>query len=215
MIKIAPLAASLVLALLSTAAKADPPTRALMPEGIHSVLSDADYPDEAIRKNEQGTVAFRLDVGSDGKPTACSVLSSSGSATLDATTCRIMMERPRFQPARDAKGKPTTDQITSRITWRLPQEDMPPRMKAAFALWTACVMGEASKLVPGDLPANLLAERAFPPCAALEGLLSQELKVPSPLVEPRNGITSMIEATVTQVRHALETPPDTGTPQDR
>jgi TonB family protein len=177
-----------------------------MPQGLHTLLTDADYPEEAIRNNEQGTVAFRLDVASDGKPRGCSVLSSSGSATLDATTCRIMTERARFQPARDAKGKPTADQVTARISWRMPTDEMPPRMKAAFDLWTGCVLGEAAKLVPGDLPADQVAGRAFAGCTALEAIVSQEVDGPAALERPRNSMASAIALGATKARQALNTP---------
>ena len=177
-----------------------------MPQGLHTLLTDADYPDEAIRANEQGTVAFRLDVASDGKPSGCSVLSSSGSATLDATTCRIMTERARFQPARDAKGKPTTDQVTARISWRLPTDEMPPRMKVAFDLWTGCVLGEAAKLVPGTVPADQVADRAFAGCAALQAIVLQEVAGPASLERPRKDIASAIAQGVTNARQALNTP---------
>jgi TonB family protein len=200
-----------LLAFTSAAASAEPPTRALMPEGLHSVVWDSDYPDEAIRKEEEGTVAFRLDVGSDGKPTACAVVESSGSAMLDSTTCRIMMERPRFQPARDANGKPVADQIASRITWRLPT-DISPRLETIMALWTNCITGEAAKFVPGDLTASQITERALVQCVGLETLFAEEIEAPVPLTEPRKGIKTMIETMLPQARKALATPPEESSP---
>lgn len=214
MTKIAPLAAALLLGLASpAAAAAEPqtPTRAVA--NLSTYVTDADYPAEAIRNRQQGIVTFRLQVGSDGRVTGCSILSSSGSSALDAATCRIMRARPRFEPARDAGGRPVPDEITSRIAWRLPtQAEMPPRLKAAFSLWTSCVMGEASKLAPGDLPAGEVARRSFPPCAGLERLIVAESKS-APLDELRGGLTRSMENALDSVRAALKSTAATGAPE--
>jgi protein TonB len=89
---------------------------------LASYVSDADYPPSAIRAEEQGTTGFRLEVGADGRVSACTVTSSSGSSALDAATCRIMKSRARFTPARDNTGAATRDSVSSRIRWVLPQE---------------------------------------------------------------------------------------------
>ena len=91
---------------------------------LAALVTSADYPAEAMRAGEQGTTGFRLAVGADGSVTGCDILQSSGSASLDAATCRLMTSRARFTPARDAAGKPTTDTFTSRIAWRLEQGNM-------------------------------------------------------------------------------------------
>ena len=89
---------------------------------LASYVSDADYPDSAIRAEEQGTTGFRLQVGPDGRVSSCEVTSSSGSAALDSATCRIMKSRARFTPAHDATGKPVGDSASSRIKWVLPKD---------------------------------------------------------------------------------------------
>lgn len=81
-----------------------------------------DYPDEAIKNEEQGMAAVRLDVDPDGMVSSCSVTMSSTSASLDAATCSILKERARFIPARDAKGQPTADRTYTRVRWLLPTD---------------------------------------------------------------------------------------------
>jgi TonB family protein len=100
---------------------------------LASYLSDDDYPAEAIRNEEQGTVQFTLHVTAEGAVGRCEVIASSGSAILDGTTCRIMVERVRFEPARDARGRAVPDRVTSRLRWVLPQEESsePPPVRAA------------------------------------------------------------------------------------
>ena len=92
---------------------------------LAAYISNDDYPASALRDEEQGTTGFRLTVGPDGRVANCSVTSSSGSAALDTTTCRIMSSRARFTPARDSNGQPTTDTVSARITWRIESYSLP------------------------------------------------------------------------------------------
>ena len=107
--------------------------RATPAASLHTYLIDDDYPAEAIRNWERGTVAFRLTIGIDGRPTDCAVTSSSGSVSLDATSCRIMIERARFRPATDASGKPVQDSFESRISWRIPEDGNPQHVEIPAA----------------------------------------------------------------------------------
>ena len=88
---------------------------------LASYVSDADYPAAALRSEEQGATRFRLSVGPDGKVKECAVTGSSGSSSLDATTCKLMKSRARFIAARDSSGNPTGDTVTSTIRWVLPE----------------------------------------------------------------------------------------------
>jgi TonB family protein len=92
---------------------------------LASYVSNDDYPSSSLKAGEQGTVRFRLAVGDDGRVTNCQVTGSSGSSTLDSTTCRLMRSRARFTPARDRDGNPTADTVSSSITWRMAQTAPP------------------------------------------------------------------------------------------
>ncbi|HJQ15839.1 MAG TPA: energy transducer TonB [Allosphingosinicella sp.] len=83
-------------------------------------FADADYPKEARRRGEEGTVVFQLAIGVEGRVKNCIILDSSGSTTLDETTCRLAAERMRFQPAQGHDGKPVVDAVKGRIRWALP-----------------------------------------------------------------------------------------------
>lgn len=207
MTRIATLAALLLVGLAPTGIAAETPRRAEPSQTLPSLFSDADYPAVALRNREEGAVGFRLDVGADGMPTRCSVVSSSGSSALDSATCRLLLERARFRPARDAQGKATGDYYTGRIIWRM-GENPPSRLQTLQMLWTGCVMGEAAKMAPGDLPAEEVARRAFPPCAALEALLSREFGAPLPLAEPRASIIHTIDEGLARIRPILNSPPE-------
>ena len=82
-----------------------------------------EYPSDALEAGAQGFVAYRLDIGPDGRVSHCSILQSSGSAALDAGTCRIVSGRSRFTPARDAEGRPVADTRDGWVTWRLQDEE--------------------------------------------------------------------------------------------
>lgn len=93
---------------------------------LTSYFSDDDYPVAALRNDEQGVVAFSLTISPEGRVSRCTITSSSGSASLDETTCRILTERARYTPARDAAGRPTEGADHGRIAWRLPEEPEAP-----------------------------------------------------------------------------------------
>jgi protein TonB len=103
-----------------------PPVRRIEPAkaraNLASYISNDDYPDSAIRNEEQGTTAFRLDVGPDGRVSGCSVTASSGSSALDNATCRLLRSRARFTPATDSTGAKTSDSVSGRIRWVLPSD---------------------------------------------------------------------------------------------
>jgi periplasmic protein TonB len=86
---------------------------------VPSLVTDEDYPVSALRAGEQGRTSYRLTVGTNGRVTGCTITSSSGSAALDSTTCRILRARARFRPARDSKGEPVEASYEGAITWSL------------------------------------------------------------------------------------------------
>jgi len=98
-----------------------PPTQRAKADLV-PLFSTDDYPIDAIRHEEQGTVAFNLSINRRGKVTKCKVVSSSGSDALDETTCDILESRARFEPARDAEGQRVADEYSGRIRWELPEE---------------------------------------------------------------------------------------------
>ncbi|WP_300397640.1 energy transducer TonB [uncultured Sphingobium sp.] len=95
--------------------------RATVRGSAGSWLSDSDYPSRAQREERSGTAGFKLEIGTDGRVTNCTVTSSTGHADLDEATCRLIPRRARFKPAKDSNGNPVTDTYTGRITWRLPE----------------------------------------------------------------------------------------------
>jgi len=103
-----------------------PPVRRVQPAkaraNLASYITNDDYPSSALRNEEQGTTGFRLDVGPDGRVSGCTVTAPSGSSALDTATCRLLRSRARFTPATDSTGARTSDSVSGRIRWQIPEE---------------------------------------------------------------------------------------------
>lgn len=99
-----------------------PPPKQAVPKGNPGGwVTNDDYPTRAMREERQGTTGFRLTVGPDGRPTDCTITSSSGSPDLDSTACSLLMRRAKFTPATQ-DGKPVTGTWSSRFRWVIPDE---------------------------------------------------------------------------------------------
>jgi protein TonB len=85
-----------------------PPSRPLVVEATK--LTSRDYPPAAIRAWPRGGRVFvAIRVQLDGRATDCKINRSSGNPGVDADTCRLVMEKVRFIPARDEQGRPYVD----------------------------------------------------------------------------------------------------------
>ena len=94
------------------------------PEWTGGKIRDADYP-KALRENfVSGITGTLVSVGTNGRPIGCRVIKRSGSAELDATTCRLVMERFKFRPARNAAGQLISSDIEYEQEWETPP--LPP-----------------------------------------------------------------------------------------
>ncbi len=84
-------------------------------------ITDDDYPVDAQRAEQQGVTSVSYDVGADGKVTNCAISSSSGSKSLDDTTCKLITRRARYTPAKDAAGTALSSHLSKSIRWVLPK----------------------------------------------------------------------------------------------
>ena len=88
---------------------------------MSEVISDQDYPREAIGRNESGAVVIRLMVEADGRISDCSVVLSSGHPQLDDRSCQVARRRARGYPAIGPDGNPVASPMTAGVRWLLPQ----------------------------------------------------------------------------------------------
>jgi protein TonB len=80
-------------------------------------IRDSDYPREAAEAGAGGTVSVRYRVETDGRVTGCVITRSSGNGVLDETTCRLIEQRFRYEPSRDARGRPVISYIVRDNDW--------------------------------------------------------------------------------------------------
>ena len=89
-------------------------SRAVM---ISGEIVRSDYPRAAVQTRAEGRVVVSFLVGTDGRVSNCRVTRSSGSAALDQTTCRLVEQRFRWNPARDAQGNPVAEERGWQQIW--------------------------------------------------------------------------------------------------
>lgn len=78
-----------------------------------------DYPTPpGGRAARRGTeVVVRVIVGTDGRPSDCTIYRPSPDPEADRITCRLVLERLRFQPATDSAGNPVPAPFYWRQRW--------------------------------------------------------------------------------------------------
>jgi TonB family protein len=106
--------------LMLVGATAPPPTaepRLLNPQ---EVITDLDYPDEAMRRLEEGRVRALVRVGPAGSARECEIEQSSGSQSLDRQTCVLIKKRGRFDPAPAGTSDVRVAHVALR--WTMPEK---------------------------------------------------------------------------------------------
>lgn len=92
-------------------------------------LRTGDYPEESIKRGEEGTVFFTVSLNIDGLTTACNVDKSSGYGSLDKKTCELILRRGQYRPKIDANGNAVPSTRSNSISWKLipfPMVSFPP-----------------------------------------------------------------------------------------
>jgi len=88
-------------------------------QGSWAARIQDNYPAKAAREERSGRVGVRVQIGPDGKVTACSVTSSSGSPDLDQAACDGMTRYARYNPALDDAGNPVSGTTSTAIQYKL------------------------------------------------------------------------------------------------
>lgn len=88
---------------------------------ISGRITDSDFPDDLRRG---GTVHLRFTVAPTGRVSDCAVTRTSGSRLLDNLTCRLIVARFRYRPARNSEGQAIASTIRGEHVWHY--EPPPP-----------------------------------------------------------------------------------------
>lgn len=75
------------------------------PRHLSGAIGRKDIPRAVWKARNRGNVVAHFTVGVDGLASNCQIRQSSGHPVLDETTCRLIEQRFRFEPARDARGR--------------------------------------------------------------------------------------------------------------
>jgi TonB family protein len=84
-----------------------------------SIFRAEDYPAAAIYREQTGRVRFAALIDERGRVADCTVIETSGVASLDVQTCSVVKDRARFAPALSHDGKPAKDAAVQTATWRI------------------------------------------------------------------------------------------------
>ena len=71
----------------------------------------------AVSGMRRGTVGITVKVDTDGRPSNCRVVRSSGQPGVDALMCSLTLEYVRFRPAQDPQGRAVAQDITWYPDW--------------------------------------------------------------------------------------------------
>lgn len=65
----------------------------------------------------RGRVGLTVKVNTDGRPSNCRIVRSSGNPSADSLMCQLTMQYVRFRPARDPQGRPVAQDISWYPDW--------------------------------------------------------------------------------------------------
>ncbi len=99
--------------------------RAIPARFISGAIYDDDYPPREYDRKIGGTVGLRFIVAPSGRVADCRVTRSSGSRALDDTTCRLIIRRFRYRPARDPAGRAIAWEVQGAHEWSVAPEPPP------------------------------------------------------------------------------------------
>jgi TonB family protein len=78
----------------------------------------ASYPRDALAQGEQAILRMRVIVSAEGSVESCTLIKATNTIRLESPVCDVM-QRARFEPARDASGQPFRSLFATSITYRI------------------------------------------------------------------------------------------------
>ncbi|WP_232496022.1 energy transducer TonB [Novosphingobium kaempferiae] len=94
------------------------------PKQIRGRLHFSDLPPDLREAKTGGELRLRYRIGIDGRVSDCRIMVSSGRPELDATTCRLITERFRFKPSKNARGEPVASIMIETHGWYFPPDEV-------------------------------------------------------------------------------------------
>jgi hypothetical protein len=91
------------------------------------LFGSADYPQDVLERHVSGMATVRITIGTDGRVSDCTLLVTSGNATLDRVTCGVLRERARLRPGLDRNGQPIAVTMIQSVGWATTPVELPNR----------------------------------------------------------------------------------------
>jgi protein TonB len=88
-----------------------------VPRLIDGRIKGSDIPDSILDIGFRGVVSVRYRVETNGRVTGCAIVRSSGNTLMDQATCRAIEKRFRYDPWRDAAGRPVRSTVLRDQQW--------------------------------------------------------------------------------------------------
>ncbi len=88
-----------------------------VPRLINGRIKGSDIPDAILDTGFRGVVGVRYRVEMNGRVTGCQIARSSGNALMDQATCAAIEKRFRYDPWRDASGRPVRSTVLRDQQW--------------------------------------------------------------------------------------------------
>lgn len=88
-----------------------------VPRLVSGRIKGSDIPDAILDVGFRGVVGVRYRVETNGRVTGCTVARSSGNALMDQATCAAIEKRFRYDPWRDANGRPVRSTVLRDQQW--------------------------------------------------------------------------------------------------
>ncbi|MBQ1499788.1 MAG: TonB family protein [Sphingomonas sp.] len=147
----------MLLVMLAGLAPQDAPR--VKPLNVQEWVTEDDYPADALRYDEEGTVRFDLTVARDGAVGKCEIAQSSGSDALDATTCTLLTQRARFSTPQAGLH------YRGQITWKLPPA-VPEPIAWSHSAAIIRLAGDGAVLGCEEKYEGHVSEKIGEPCAS-------------------------------------------------
>ena len=140
-----------------------------------------DYPMKAFEQNAEGVARFELLIAPDGHVAGCKIISSSGNAELDKTSCFLATKRAKFRPARSDDGRSVWGTYRTQALWALPEHRLiaPPAPDLEVSL---NALPEGTKQPPAVKLAYSVDQKGVPDLASCT-LIPSSLQQPPLLVQ--------------------------------
>ncbi|MEH3159203.1 MAG: TonB family protein [Sphingomonas taxi] len=88
-----------------------------VPRLVSGRIKGSDIPEAILDVGFRGVVGVRYRVETNGRVTGCTVARSSGNALMDQATCAAIEKRFRYDPWRDASGRPVRSTVLRDQQW--------------------------------------------------------------------------------------------------